>query len=362
MKIKGQGNNFIDEFKILMPKVQLQRIKFIELIVKALVDCLELNYVKLSCKMDTRARSSSNYRRIQRFVARFRIGQAILAKWILQKICPDEDSRVVLTMDRTNWKFGKSNINYLVLAVCYKGMAIPLFWTLFTKRGNSATEERKELIKKFIETFGAHRIECILGDREFIGQDWQGWLIEEEIPFYFRVRNDAKVTIKGKEIKASNLFRKLSVGETLHKNNLVKVYGTEVYISGKKILDKAGMVDYVIIISYFEPRKCFERYKMRWEIEHMFKALKSSGFNMESTHVTDKSRLETILELITIAFFWAYLTGDWLIKKGKQIVRIKKHGRPEKSIFKVGLEYLCRVISTGYDDCFKDPFYVLSCT
>ncbi len=36
---------------------------------------------------------------------------------------------------------------------------------------------------------------------------------------------------------------------------------------------------------------------------------------MESTNMTDRSRLETILELITIAFFRVYLTGDWLIEK-----------------------------------------------
>jgi hypothetical protein len=40
-------------------------------------------------------------------------------------------------MDRTNWKFGKVNINYLVLGVAYKGMAIPLFWDLLDKKGNS---------------------------------------------------------------------------------------------------------------------------------------------------------------------------------------------------------------------------------
>jgi len=83
---------------------------------------------------------------------------------------------------------------------------------------------------------------------------------------------------------------------------------------------------------------------------------------MESTHVTDISRLETILELITIAFFVAYLTGDWLIEKGKHIVRIKNHGRHEKSIFKVGLECLCRIISTDCEVHFKGPYYVLPCT
>ncbi len=362
MKIKVQGNTFIKEFKILLPKTQLQRLKFIELMVRSLIECLELNYVKMSCKMKTKANSSSNYRRIQRFVASFSIGQGVLATWIVGKVCSDEDSRLTLAMDRTNWKFGKSNINYLVLSVCYKRMAIPLFWKLLDKRGNSSSKERIDLIEEFIKVFGSHRIDFILGDREFIGKKWQDWLIEMEIPFYLRIRNDAIVTINGKETKASKLFKKLNVGEHLHKNNLVIVYGTEVYISGKKITDKKGGLDYVIIISYYAPRKCFEKYKMRWEIEHMFKALKSSGFNMESTHVTNLDRLDTLLEIITIAFFWAYLTGDYLIKSGKELIKIKKHGRPEKSIFKLGLECLNRAISTHFKKYLNDPYYVLSCT
>jgi len=58
MKIKKQGNTFIDEFRILLPKIQLQRLKFIELMVRSLIDCLELNYVKMSCKMKTKASNS----------------------------------------------------------------------------------------------------------------------------------------------------------------------------------------------------------------------------------------------------------------------------------------------------------------
>ncbi len=40
---------------------------------------------------------------------------------------------------------------------------------------------------------------------------------------------------------------------------------------------------------------------------------------MESTNMTDKSRLEAILKLITIAFFRVYLTDAWLIEKGVSI-------------------------------------------
>jgi len=33
----------------------------------------------------------------------------------------------------------------------------------------------------------------------------------------------------------------------------------------------------------------------RWQIETLFKAFKSSGFNIESTHVTDQKKLEKLL-------------------------------------------------------------------
>jgi hypothetical protein len=33
---------------------------------------------------------------------------------------------ITLTFDRTNWKFGKRNINYFVLAICYRTVAIPV--------------------------------------------------------------------------------------------------------------------------------------------------------------------------------------------------------------------------------------------
>jgi len=42
---------------------------------------------------------------------------------LLSTVLP-EDERWILTMDRTNWKLGKNNINLLVLGVVYKGIAI----------------------------------------------------------------------------------------------------------------------------------------------------------------------------------------------------------------------------------------------
>ena len=61
---------------------------------------------------------------------------------------------LVLSMDRTNWKFGDFNINILMLGVTYKGIAFPLIFSLLPKRGNSNWEERKKIMERFIRLFG----------------------------------------------------------------------------------------------------------------------------------------------------------------------------------------------------------------
>ena len=68
--------------------------------------------------------------------------------------------KVQLTLDRTNWKWGKRDINILMLAIVYRGIAIPIVWTLLNKRGNSDTKERIALIQRFISIFGKDRLCC----------------------------------------------------------------------------------------------------------------------------------------------------------------------------------------------------------
>ena len=97
----------------------------------------------------------------------------ILIKWL--NLCfgcffSDSDSWC-LTLDRTNWKWGKANINILTLGIVYKGTAIPIYWELLDKRGNSDYAERIALLKKFIEKFGKEKISDLLCDREMENLD-----------------------------------------------------------------------------------------------------------------------------------------------------------------------------------------------
>ncbi len=75
-------------------------------------------------------------------------------------------------MDRTSFQVGKKNVNFLTLALVYKGVAIPLMWTCLDKQGNSNTKERIAFFKRFFEVIFRSQIACLLADREFIGEAW----------------------------------------------------------------------------------------------------------------------------------------------------------------------------------------------
>jgi len=218
------------------------------MIIKSLCKVRSVNFSKLSSGFDNSAESSSNYRRIQRFFAEVELPMEIVSKLIFG-LLPNKES-LVLVIDRTNWKLGNSNRNVLMLGVSYKNVAFPLMFKLLPKRGNSNTNERIELLDDFIKWFGKDCIDCLLADREFVGDKWLGYLNNQGITYHIRIRNNFKIYCPKKQrfITAFHLFNNLANGELRHYNRIMKMHGEYCYISGMKSI-KDGKIEFCIVVS-----------------------------------------------------------------------------------------------------------------
>jgi len=342
-------------------ELNLARVKLICLFITALCKIKTINYDRLASAFDVNADKNSSYRRIQRFMKEFDFSMKISSTLIFNLLPKKND--LVLVLDRTNWKFGSKDINILMLGVSYKNVAFPLMFKMLDKRGNSDIQERIDLIKQYIEWFGKESIDCLLADREFVGGKWLEFLNSENIRYYIRVRNNFKIFSYQRQevIKAFWLFNHLKVGEFYHYPKIVELHGQRCYLSGIKTIDRKGKMEFLIIVSFNKPEKAMEYYKQRWQIETLFRGLKSSGFNIEDTHVTDLERLEKLFSLTMIAFVWCYKIGDYLDENIKRII-IKKHGRRSVSVFKYGLDYLSKFLFTGFKSLENNLFCFLSCT
>jgi len=340
--------------------MNLARIKFFGLFISALCKVQTVCFEKLATSFDSDAKMDSSLRRIQRFMSEYVLDTDLIARFVFALLPHKPPYRLV--MDRTNWKFGSTDINILVLAIVYKGVAFPLLYTMMPKFGNSSTQERIDLVDHFIRLFGVESIECLLADREFIGQHWLAYLNHLSIKYYIRIRENFWVDIprNGHRIKASWLFNQLRNNQQSFYKRIVRIKGQLCYLSASKVLNKKGVPEFQIIVSYSKPEDASSLYKDRRQVETSFKALKSSGFNIEDTHLTDLNRIHKLFALVLVAFAWVYQAGIYL--DSLIPIKIKSHGRRAKSLFKYGLNYIANMLFSNDIDKFKECCKFLSCT
>jgi hypothetical protein len=194
-----------------------------------------------------------------------------------------------------------------------------------------------------VRTFGKARIEAVIADREFIGKNWLDYLEAEHIAYVFRLKEDGQYlsNSRGAMVKINRLLHPLKAGETvcLGKKKVGKTGATLQCVTAMR----SAKGELLVVIHPECLSTPIEIYTRRWEIETMFKALKSSGFNLEDTHLTDYDRIQTLLCVTAIAFCVAYKTGEITVKAKPPLV--KSHGRPARSTFRAGLDALRNFIA-----------------
>jgi hypothetical protein len=335
------------------------RINFLAKFLMALIQVRSVNLSEIASVFPGRAKEESHYKRIQRFLRFFEISYALIAVLIVSLMGVPRPW--VLTLDRSNWQLGKTPLNILVLGLAYKGVAIPVLWTILEKKGNSNTAERKAIVSEFIDLFGAGSILYLCADREFIGKSWFAWLMEEEIDFRIRIRENTRVANgRGQLVAAKRLFRSLAVNQPQSFEKARRLWGLGLWVSGMRLASG----EYLIMVSPKSSEQAIAEYAQRWEIETLFGCLKSRGFRLEETHVIEPERLKKLIALLALAFCWAHVVGEWLSRQ--KALRTKKHGRLAKSIFRYGLNHLRRILCNLSDRlqriAFRQVTQLLSCT
>lgn len=85
--------------------------------------------------------------------------------------------KLELSIDRTEWDFGKTRVNILCVVVSIGKMAVPIYFEMLDNNsGNSNYEDRIQLFTKLINIIGKEHISLVLMDRKFIGCEWLSWL------------------------------------------------------------------------------------------------------------------------------------------------------------------------------------------
>jgi hypothetical protein len=325
--------------EILRPEIALSksRLETLCMIVIGMVSARSVNLSHIACERPGEVQTASTYRRLQRF---------------FQYVCMDEDWALpllirllgqqgswLLALDRTNWQIGKTEVNFLVLAVVTRRFRVPLIWTVIDGRGCSDTGQRIALMTRYLAHFPATTIRLLLADREFVGAGWMEFLCENNISFAIRIRDNLRITTEDghdltlrarlHQARRSRIFRaRLGSREEAAAGNAPLLT-----IAAKPLKD-----DWLIVVTNVEAQTALRSYRKRWAIECLFGDAKTRGLNLEDTRLTDPRKLGLLMSLTAMAIAWAGRTAaDQL---GKRTPPRKGHGYYAKSFFRTGFDHI----------------------
>jgi hypothetical protein len=254
----------------------------------------------------------------------------------------------VLAIDRTNWDFGKTTINILMISVMWSGVGIPLIWTLLPTTGNSNTKTRTGLLDQLRKTFPDLKIASIMGDREFIGDRWMGYLKRNKIAFILRLRENQRIRREGYEAwTIADIAKRLGRGQKMIVKGWCRLgqNANSQSPAVRLVVLRLQTGELLALACSGSPRRALADYRRRWTIETLFGNLKTKGFNMEDTHITDRDKLSTLLAVLALAVALSVKSGVAMARL--KPIPVKKHGRKAWSLFALGLHGLRRIFAVA---------------
>ena len=239
-------------------------------------------------------------------------------------------------LDGTEWYIGSFKLHILVLAVDYKGVAIPIYFQCYNHKGVLLEYERI----KFLENARAYcplQDANIIADREFIGNEWFCYFERLGLFFTCRIRQG---------MYKNNLISNLSYAQLQKKalkkgqaSGLVQVGGQlfRLWIIKKIETDSKEPLIYVLT-NVLTKRDAPNLYKLRWKIENLFKHLKINGYNLEALRMTNLCKIRLMFSMVVLAYIVSILTA--LDERKKKPCKKKKYHNGRSfdaiSVFKQG--------------------------
>jgi len=325
--------------EILRPEIDLSksRLETLCLMVLGMVSARSVNLSHIACERPGTVQTASTYRRLQRFFQHVRLDEDWALPLLIRLL--GQHGSWLLALDRTNWQIGKTEVNFLVLALVTRRFRVPLIWTVIKGRGCSDTETRIALMERYLAHFPAKTIRLLLADREFVGADWMEFLCKNNLPFAIRIRDNLRITteeghdltlrVRLRQARRSRVFR-ARLGS---REDTASDHAPLLTIAAKPLKD-----DWLIVVTNVEAQTALRTYRKRWAIECMFGDAKTRGLNMEDTRLTDPRKLGLLMSLTALAVAWAGRTAA--DKLGNHTPPRKSHGHYSKSFFRTGFDQI----------------------
>jgi len=252
---------------------------------------------------------------------------------------------LVLVMDASQVGRG---CQVLMVGVVYKKRALPLAWVVYRgKKGHTTAQRHIQALEKVLPLIPEGSEVILLGDAEYDTTEMVLWL-QGHTSWQFVLRTSPQIhVVEGGQSQAigdyplqkGRVFHREGVGFTQEAPLTVNLIGWW----GRRYQDPI-----YLITSLANPYQACRYYRRRYRIETLFSDQKSRGFHLHKSHLAEPARLSRLLLAACLAYIWLLWQGLWVIATGKAPL-IDRSNRQDKSVFRLGLDWLHYVLTRGLD-------------
>lgn len=298
----------------------------------------------------TEASEASKIKRIFRFLTSSIIKSDYLyynfiAEVMEKYIKRSNNNKLIIIFDHTTIED-----KFLILQFSLKvgKRVVPLWYKIFKykEKGSKSFKHIKQGIKELNDILASYNYEVILlADRGFKSIDLFRFIDELGWKYCIRCTNDMLVKIEGNE-KIKYLRDIKPLKKSVKKFNKVLLSAGE-YVCNLAVCKAEEAEDTWYLATNMSSKMAVNEYKKRFDIEEMFRDLKSSGFNMEGTWTKNVVYFENLYLCLCIAYTWMIVLGaDCSKNKKSKIIGVTKKIKNKVvriySLFRSGLAWFNR--------------------
>lgn len=329
------------------------------LLIQVVQSIKEVTLESVATKLAMPIKFESRRKKVQRFLSDDtwdldNIWLSLVIGWIKGNV--NQANVIYLAIDRTKWQ---SN-NILMVSMIWRKRAIPIYWKMLDKQGNSTLENQQFVLTPVFAALSDYSL-LVLGDREFCSVTLANWLRDEKVDFCLRLKKN--VCIKTEEelwtelkmlgLEPGNSFFNQEV--TIRKTAPIEGFN----LAGKWLGKYRNVITkepWYILTSLADLQAAVDTYAKRFGIEEaacarrvprrkkrdkiMFRDFKGGGYNLEKTNLTG-DRLSKLLILLSLAYLKSIIQEINIKSKqvqeylGRKTESYRKYAR--HSTFYIGL-------------------------
>jgi len=274
--------------------------------------------------------------------------QPLIGQWLRQF----QEPTWHLLIDRTVLDGYQADL--LMIALAFRGHALPLVWRVIDFGCTSAAEQI-DLWRRVVPLIPAQQAVVAQGDTEFGSVDVMRFLRQQGWDFI--LGQPSNTCYRPTVTSAWQMLRDLPVTPR-HPAYLEQVEWTQ----GHRYGPLNAFAFYAPHQSSPESQRREIRFcatslpiahtlrqlgRRRWGVECCFKDYKSAGWNMEWSHLTDFERRDSLLIVLSMAYWWCTCVGRWLCKIGQRL-QVDAHAQRQLSLFRIGWDWLIAQFRRGH--------------